>query len=102
MWRVSVFSESQEWVGYRALMNRITLLFLLPVMFVGVGCERHSADSLPSHGAHGGGHGNEHAAPAGGAGHGADAKDAKKDAKPEAKKDAPAGQAPEFRTTSPK
>lgn len=35
-------------------MNRTTLLFLLPVAFLGFACERHSADSLPKHeGEHG-------------------------------------------------
>ena len=38
-------------------MNRTTLLFLLPVAFLGFACERHTAESLPSHGGHEAGHG---------------------------------------------
>ncbi|MEI6714894.1 MAG: hypothetical protein WCO60_14145 [Verrucomicrobiota bacterium] len=37
-------------------MNRTTLLFLLPVAFLGFACERHTAESLPSHGSHEAGH----------------------------------------------
>lgn len=41
-------------------MNTKSVLFLFLVVFAGSACERHSADSLPSHvagGSHGAGHG---------------------------------------------
>lgn len=37
-------------------MKQTTLLFLLPAAFLGFACERHSAESLPVHGAHASGH----------------------------------------------
>lgn len=70
------------------LMKRL-LLLVLPAIFVGTACERHSASSLP---AHGGGHSEGHGAAAADA-HASDkahAPEAPTPAKPAAPKDAPA------------
>ena len=66
-----------------------TLLFVIPAIFLGTACERHSASSLPEHG---GGHATEHASGAGGT-HAAEktpATNPPAQAKEEAKKEAPA------------
>lgn len=66
-----------------------TLLFVIPAIFLGTACERHSASSLPEHG---GEHAAEHA-PAAGATHAnekAPATNAPAQPKEEPKKEAPA------------
>ena len=71
------------------LMKR-TLLLVLPAIFLGTACERHSASSLPEHG---GGHATEHSAAPAEPAHSAVKAPAPAAAAPaaeEAKKDAPA------------
>jgi hypothetical protein len=67
-----------------------TLLLLLPAVFLGTACERHSASSLPEHG---GGHPAEHPAASAESSHSAEKAPATNTTSPavdESKKDAPA------------
>jgi hypothetical protein len=63
----SHFSRSFNSVRVGALMKRFSIPLLLALALVVNACERHSASSLPSHGAHGGTA--DHGAAPGGEGH---------------------------------
>ena len=48
----SHFSPASASASLRNVMKRISIPSLLALAFVATACERHSASSLPSHGAH--------------------------------------------------
>ena len=86
----SHFSPAPASVSLRPAMKRLSIPSLLALAFVATACERHSASSLPSHGAHAAG--GEHAA----APHAEAAPKKDAPAKEAPAKEAPTGAAPKF------